>query len=62
MQLAWTLHCKDLELRLDWLPRLQNREANTLTNKDYSGFNMDLRVEIKPEDLLEAWRKSSRSF
>ena len=53
MQLAWTLHCKDLELRLDWLPRLQNREADALTNEDFSGFNMDLRVEIKPEDLLE---------
>jgi len=53
MQLAWTLHCKDLELRLDWLPRLQYREADALTNEDFSGFSMDLRVEIKPEDLLE---------
>ena len=53
MQLAWTLHCKDLELRLDWLPRLQNREADALTNGDFSGFDMDLRIEIKPEELLE---------
>ena len=35
------------------MPRLQNREADALTNEDFSGFNMDLRVEIKPEDLLE---------
>ena len=38
---------------MDWLPRLQNREADALTNEDFSGFSMDLRVEIKPEDLLE---------
>ena len=53
MQLAWTLHCKDLELRLDWLPRLQNREADALTNGDFSGFSMDLRIEVRPEELLE---------
>ena len=53
MQLAWTLHCKDLELRLDWLPRLQNREADALTNGDFTGFDPDLRVEIKPEELLD---------
>ena len=53
MQLAWTLHCRDLELRLDWLPRLQNREADALTNGDYSGFSAELRIEIKPEELLE---------
>ena len=53
MQLAWTLHCKDLELRLDWLPRLQNREADALTNGDFAGFDPDLRVEVKPEELLD---------
>ena len=53
MQLAWTLHCRDLELRLDWLPRLQNREADALTNGDFSGFSADLRIEIEPEELLE---------
>ena len=49
MQLAWTLHCRDLELRLDWLPRLQNRKADALTNGDFSGFSADLRIEIEPE-------------
>eukprot|EP00435_Cladocopium_sp_Y103_P031679 s3830_g8.t1 len=53
MQLAWVLHQKDLELRLDWVPRLQNREADALTNEDFTGFNKDLRVEVRPEDLLE---------
>ena len=53
MQLAWILHSQDLELRLDWLPRLQNREADALTNGDFSGFSRDLRVDIKPEDLLQ---------
>jgi hypothetical protein len=53
MQLAWTLHCRDLELRLDWLPRLQNREADALTNGDFSGFSAELRIEIEPEELLE---------
>ena len=53
MQLAWILHSQDLELRLDWLPRLQNREADALTNGDYRGFDHNLRVDIKPEDLLQ---------
>ena len=53
MQLAWTLHKRDLDLRLDWLPRLQNREADALTNEDFSGFNPSLRVDIEPTDLLE---------
>ena len=54
MQLAWILHTQDLELRLDWLPRLQNREADALTNGDFSGFNPDLRVDVLPEHLLQA--------
>eukprot|EP00435_Cladocopium_sp_Y103_P069710 s303_g33.t2 len=53
MQLAWWLHTRELELQLDWLPRLQNREADALTNGDFSGFDPSLRVEIKPDDLLE---------
>eukprot|EP00435_Cladocopium_sp_Y103_P017854 s3622_g4.t1 len=53
MQLAWTLRKNDLEMRLDWLPRLQNREADALTNGDFTGFDDTLRVEIQPEDLLE---------
>ena len=38
---------------MDWLPRLQNREADALTNGDFSGFSMDLRIEVRPEELLE---------
>ena len=38
---------------MDWLPRLQNREADALTNGDYSGFSTELRVEVKPQELLE---------
>eukprot|EP00435_Cladocopium_sp_Y103_P056688 s1782_g19.t1 len=53
MQLAWWLHVRDLELKLDWLPRLQNREADALTNGDFSGFDPDLRVDMKAGDLLE---------
>ena len=53
MQLAWILHTQDLELRLDWLPRLQNREADALTNGDFSGFDPKLRVEVQPEHLLQ---------
>ena len=41
------------DLRLDWLPRLQNREADALTNGDFSGFNPEQRVHIDPRDLLE---------
>ena len=53
MQLAWILHEMGLDLRLDWIPRLQNREADALTNLDFSGFDPDKRVHLRPEDLLE---------
>ena len=53
MQLAWILHTQDLELRLDWLPRLQNREADALTNGDFSGFDPNLRVDLQPGHLLQ---------
>ena len=41
-------------MKLDWLPRLQNREADALTNGDFSGFDPKLRVDIRPEYLLQA--------
>ena len=30
------------ELRLDWCPRLQNREADALTNEDVRGFTANI--------------------
>ena len=53
MRLAWELHTRAIDLRLDWLPpRLQNREADALTNFDFQGFNPELRVRIEPDQLI----------
>ena len=49
------------------MPRLQNREADALTKGDFSGFSMDLRIEVRPEELLEdqfrnLWKKGVSSL
>ena len=40
----------NVELNLLWLPRLQNIEADALTNSVYRGFNPDLRQEFCLEE------------
>ena len=49
MRLAWELHTRGIDLRLDWLPRRQNREADALTNFDFQLFSPELRVQIEPD-------------
>lgn len=43
MEIAALLQKVGLDLRLDWVPRLQNAEADALTNADSRGFNPELR-------------------
>ena len=46
MELAMQLQVKGADLRLHWLPRLQNEEADSLTNGDYSRFDARLRLKF----------------
>jgi hypothetical protein len=43
MEIAAILQQRNLDLSLEWVPRLQNTEADALTNADYRGFNPALR-------------------
>ena len=46
MELAWKLHAANVNLDLYWLRRLQNSEADALTNCQFSGFDPAKRCRI----------------
>ena len=48
-ELAVQLRKRNLQLQLDWAPRLQNEEADALTNGDFTAFRAENRINI---DLL----------
>lgn len=51
MELAHQMRIRRLVLRAHWLPRLENEEADALTNFDFRHFDPAKRVEVKLEDL-----------
>ena len=50
-ELAVQLREKDLQLQLEWAPRLQNEEADALTNGDFSAFRAENRITMDPDKL-----------
>ena len=38
-------------MRAEWVPRLQNEEADALTNSDFRHFSAELRVPVKLEEM-----------
>lgn len=50
-ELAVQLRSRGMELDLFWVPRDQNEEADALTNREFSGFDPKLRVEVDVEKL-----------
>ena len=46
MELAMQLQCVGADLELYWLPRLQNQEADALTNDDLTRFDERLRMRF----------------
>lgn len=46
MELAMQLQCVGADLELYWLPRLQNQEADALTNNDLTRFDERLRMRF----------------
>jgi hypothetical protein len=50
MEIAAVLQSKGTHLELHWLPRLQNSEADCLTNQDFTQFDPALRVRVNIEE------------
>ena len=46
MELAHQMRRRRLVLRAKWLPRLENEEADALTNLDFRHFNAENRIEV----------------
>ena len=46
MELALRLQKEGAELHLYWLPRLQNAEADALTNGNFAAFSQDRRLRF----------------
>ena len=51
MELAHQMRLRRLILRAKWLPRLQNEEADALTNLDFRHFDPSKRIPVEIEDL-----------
>jgi hypothetical protein len=51
MELAHQMRTRRMVLRAHWLPRLENEEADALTNFDYRHFDDKNRIHVKLEEL-----------
>ena len=51
LELALQLQLKSTELQLRWLPRLQNVEADRLTNGDFTGFSDCKRLRFSVDEF-----------
>ena len=47
--MAAVLQAQGAHLELNWLPRLQNEEADRLSNSDFRGFDPKLRIHVDIE-------------
>ena len=51
MELSCQLGMRGASMRARWIPRLQNEEADALTNGDYRHFDAKLRIPVDLEAL-----------
>ena len=51
MELAVQLSLRNAILRADWIPRLQNEEADALTNSDFRHFRPEKRIEVDLDSI-----------
>ena len=51
MQLAHEMKKRRMLLRARWVPRLQNQEADDLTNDEFRHFDMKRRIVVDVEQL-----------
>ena len=52
MEVAHQCRRRRLQLRADWIPRLENQEADDLTNLEFKSFSPEKRLDVDL-DLLE---------
>ena len=53
METAIQLRSRQVELDLDWIPRLQNIEADAITNSDFAAFDDTRRIAVTAESLSD---------
>ena len=51
MELSHQMRKRNAVLRATWLPRLQNEEADALTNADYRHFSAERRIPVSLDKL-----------
>ena len=51
MEVAFQCRIRGATLRANWVPRLQNEEADALTNWEFRHFNPSNRIDVKLEEL-----------
>jgi hypothetical protein len=51
LELCEWLRAGSLELSLSWLQRDLNKEADAITNEDFTGFDQNLRLEVVPSKI-----------
>ena len=49
MEVTIQVRSRQLDVALDWIPRLQNAEADAITNEDYRDFDTERRIETSVE-------------
>ena len=66
MEAAAQMEKRGYDLSLLWVPRDSNREADALSNEDFSGFSHDLRVRVEldtlPFEILPEWMAKAQTF
>ena len=50
-ELAAQTHRRNIDLRLSWIPREQNLEADALSNLQTESFSKSLRVAVNPLEM-----------
>ena len=51
MEVSYQCRLRGLSLRADWVPRLENQEADDLTNMEFKSFDPAKRLDVRLEDL-----------
>ncbi len=51
MEVAEQLHARRAAARLRWIPRLENEEADALTNEEFGASDIARRIEVVVTDL-----------
>ena len=51
MEGSYQLGRRRAAMRANWIPRLQNEEADALTNSDFHNFSMERRIDVNLDSL-----------